>query len=128
MSTAVDVYNIFNHPPAPECSRVLRVDGTGAACIFRALMAILKCGLAMLYGQDGVVQIDTICEKDIGLLQQYFLSFGIALHINVVKEVPRRVPVAATGVLRDYMCVIQTRQNLITISFDYYMPDMKPCL
>ena len=123
MST-LDVIQIFSHPPPPPCSHTLRIDAHSTVGIFKALVVILKAGMAVLYASNGVVDLSKISDEDIERVQDYFRAFCIEMRFEILQSLPQRR--AGGSQLSDYSLIVCLPSHVIRISFDYMTPDIRP--
>ena len=125
MSASLDVIHIFSHPPPPPCSHTLRIDADCTAEIFKALITILKAGMAVLYASNGVVDLTNISDKDIKRVQDYFRAFCINMRVDVIQSSPQARNSSDNDKLSDYSIMIRLPCRIVKISFDYMTPDIR---
>lgn len=126
MAGAMDVVSIFRQPAPPVCSHTLRVDATDARGIFQSLVCILKIGMGVLFGRDGVVDLSALADADIQALREYFDAFCIRLVIEYGEGARCRDVIDGAPRLSDYKLVLRLPQRNVVVSFDYMVPGMQP--
>lgn len=117
-----DVIRIFENPPPPPCSHVLRVDAADTFGVFKALVTILKAGMAVLHSTaDGVVDLSAITASDVRRLQEYFRAFCVEMNVG-----SPAAPGESGDSLSSYSVLIRMPSETIRISFSYMVPDIQP--
>ena len=76
--------SLFSEGPKPHGSVNLDIDVEEPSEFFEVLLLIMTCGMKKWYGQR--INISEIGMSDMEKLQEYFLSFGIKIHLDRKEE------------------------------------------
>lgn len=114
---------LFRRPPSPPHTHRLRVlDGDDARDLFRTLLAMLKCGISVLFADaaSNVVHMGDIGAAELRTLEAYFRSFGVRLRVEPADG--RAAAPTAGPALRMNSCVFRAGAAAFRVSFDHAPP------
>ena len=79
---------LFSEPPKEKNSIKLELDPSKKEIhiglhIFQELLMIFTAGIKYLFSKDEKVDITTLTEEDISLMNRYFESMGFIININI---------------------------------------------
>ena len=76
--------SLFSTDPKPKGSLNLDIDVNEPSEFFEVLLLIMTCGMKKWYGDR--INIADIDLEHVALLQRYFISFGIQIHLDRIDE------------------------------------------
>jgi len=76
--------SLFSEDPKPKGTLNLDIDVNEPSEFFEVLLLIMTCGMKKWYGDR--INIADIDLEHIALLQKYFHSFGVQIHLDRVDE------------------------------------------
>ena len=86
MSDSVEDFarSVFSGSPGAPGSMSLDIDVESPSEYFEVLLMVMTYGMKQWYGQR--INISDVSADHMILLQQYFLSFGVVLHVDKKDE------------------------------------------
>jgi len=118
---------LFNEPPKPQGTVDLSIDISEPSEFFEVCLIIMTEGMKKWYGQR--INIADVSAKDMVRLQEYFLSFGLLLVLDIADEpdiymIDNKAYITKTR-LQDMTFSVAANQKIYTVRFTF-APGVQP--